>query len=397
VEKFSSPAVVIGGGSVTGLGAIRSLGRAGIDVYYVEEEKSAGIYSKYCKMYVVSPKISHNEEELKNILLKIEHQTGHSAVLFPASDLYALYLSDLVDELRSYCMLLPKRETLELLVNKKSFYQSLKKENIPIPATYFPEDLENARKIAKEISYPIFIKPYFSHLFREQFGGSKKGFVANSQDELISYYALMMRRGIDVMIQDVITGSSTDHVFLDGYLDRNLNPKVLFARRRLRMWPLAFGNSSLCTSIPISEVASLKEPLFRYLKSIDYRGIFSAEFKKDDRDNTFKLLEINARTSGWFNTLSATCGCNIMLIAYLDAIGRDTKYIEDYEAGVKLMLLRDDVQSSTRMFMNGDLSIREWISSLSGKKVYSPYAGDDLMPFIIDVSRNVKSIIKHPR
>jgi D-aspartate ligase len=380
--EFRIPAIVLGGGAITGLGAIRSLGRTGVTVYYMDEKKSEAIHSKYCKKYFIFPEIGHNEDKLKSVLLKLEDTIG-DAVLFPASDSYAIRLPSLIDELNSYYLPAPEREVIEILINKRRFYESLMEKKIPHPTTYFPENLEAVKKISTDISYPIFIKPYFSQPFSERF--HKKGFVANSERDLLGYFTLMNRLKVDVMIQEIILGPPTDHIFLDGYADRNSNPKAFFARRRLRMWPLAFGNSSLCVSIPTSEVNFLKKMLFSYLKSISYSGIFSAELKKDDRDGGFKLLEINSRTSAWFNTLSAKCGINIMLIAYLDAIGRDIKYSEDYEAGIKWVFLRDDLRSAVRMVLNGDLSTREWISSLFGKKDYVLYAKDDLRPLVMNI------------
>ena len=391
MKDFRIPAVVLGGRGTTGLGAIRSLGRVGVTVYYMDEKKSEAMYSKYCKNYFIFPKIGHNKRELKRVLMKLQHQIGDTAVLFPAADSYALNLSDLMDELSGYYLPAPKKEVIEILINKRRFYQSLMKEKIPHPTTHFSENLEDATKISRRTSYPIFMKPSISHSFSQRF--RKKGFVANSADELLGYWAYMKRAGVDVMVQEIVPGPPTDHVFLDGYSNRDLNPKALFARRRLRMWPLAFGNSSLCVSIPVSEIATLKERLFRYLKSINYHGIFSAEFKKDQRDGVFKLLEINSRTSAWFNTLSARCGVNLMLIAYLDVIGKDTKYSEDYEAGVKWVFLRDDLRSSMKMIINGNLTVREWISSLLGKKDFLSYAKDDLKPFFMNLRHTIFEMI----
>mgnify|MGYP001100523566 CR=1 FL=1 len=388
--KFRMPAIVLDGGGTTGLGAIRSLGRAGVTAYYMGEKRSEATQSKYCKESFILPKIGHNEDELKRALQKLKNVIGDS-VLFPGSDSYALYLSDLIDELNGYYLPAPKREVIEILINKRRFYESLMKSKISHPTTHFPENLEDVEKISRDISYPIFVKPYFSLPFSERF--HKKGFVAHSERELLKYSALMRKLKVDVMIQEIIIGPPTDHIFLDGYADRDSNPKAFFARRRLRMWPLAFGNSSLCVTIPASEIASLKEMLFEYLKSISYHGIFSAELKKDRRDGFYKLLEINSRTSAWFNTLSAKCGINIMLIAYLDAIGRDTKYSEDYEAGVKWVFLGNDLRSAMKMMLNGDLSIREWISSLLGKKDYVSYAKDDLRPFVMSLKDALFEII----
>jgi D-aspartate ligase len=380
MHEFSNPAVVLGGGATTGLGAVRSLGRAGVPVYCIEEEKTLVKYSKYCNKYFVFPRTGHDRNELKRVLLRLRPRMNDAAVVFPASDSYVLVLSDLVNELTRYYLPIVKKEVAEILVDKRRFYESLMKRNMAHPTTHFPENLEDVGKIAKEISYPTFIRPYFS----ESFGRfHKKGFVADSEAELLRYFVFLRRVGINAMIQEIVRGPATNHLFLDGYFDRDSNPKALFARRRLRMWPLAFGNSSLCISVPASNIPPLKETLFKYLRSISWQGIFSAEFKMDERNGIFKLLEINSRTSAWFNTLCTKCGMNIMLLAYLDAIGRDTQYSEDYAAGVKWVHLEDDLRSSILMFKNGDLTIREWISSLRGKKDHSLYAKDDPGPLVM--------------
>ena len=228
MKEFRNSALVLGGGATTGLGAIRSLGRAGVAVYYMDEKKSEVIYSKYCKKYFIFPKIGRNKDELKSVLLKLQNAIG-DAVLFPASDSYAIYLSDLADELNGYYLPAPKKEVILTLINKRRFYESLIKK-MPHPITYFPENLEDVKKISKEISYPVFMKPYFSQPFSERF--HKKGFVANSEKELLEYFALMKRLKVDVMIQEIILGPPTDHIFLDGYADRDSNPKAFFARRR---------------------------------------------------------------------------------------------------------------------------------------------------------------------
>jgi predicted ATP-grasp superfamily ATP-dependent carboligase len=280
----------------------------------------------------------------------------------------------------------PSKEILETLVNKRKFYESLAKQDVPHPITTTVEDYNAAGKISKNIAYPLFVKPSFSQQFYKMF--QIKGFLAESPEDLLKCLRLTKRANLEVMIQEIIPGPPTNHIFVDGYMDRKGNPKAFFARQRLRMWPLTFGNSTLCESIPMTQVISQKEMLSRYLRSINYSGIFSAEFKKDKRDGTFKLLEINSRTSAWFSTLSATCGINLMLIAYLDAIGKDTEYIEHYKAGYRWLELETDVLAASNMILNGELSIPSWLSTLlQPKQEYYPFAKDDLYPFIIKLKR----------
>ena len=383
MDEFEVPAVVLGGGGTYSLGAIRSLGRAGIKVCYVDDHGSGSIYSKYCKRYFIFPQIGNSRDELRTSLLEIKNVIG-AAVLFPVSDKFATHLADLTDQLDGHFSTVPKREIIETLINKRRFYESLTWQEIPHPTTFFPENVEDAKKLSTRVRYPVFLKPYLSQQFAERFQG-KKGYVAEEEGELLRLFGSMKRMGVAVMVQEIVEGPPTHHIFLDGYIDRQLDPKVVFARQRLRMWPLDFGNSTLCVTIPASKVSVLKEALFNYLRAIRYYGIFSAEFKKDSQDGVFKLLEINSRTSGWFNTLSARCGINIMLAAYLDAIGRHVEYSEDYETNIKWIMLMYDCISAGRMLVNGDIGIRRWISSLSGRKECMSYSTDDLKPHIMEL------------
>jgi predicted ATP-grasp superfamily ATP-dependent carboligase len=392
MNEFKNPAIVFGGGATTGLGAVRSLGRAGVPVYYLDEKKSETVCSRYCRKSFIIPQMGDNKEELKKVLLKLKRQTTDTAVLFPATDSFALNLSDLVDEIGGYYLPAPPREVIETLIEKKRFYQSLTKGKVPHPTTYFLESFEDTQKILTLISYPIFIKPSISYSFFQRF--HKKGFVANSKEELLQYLRFMDKEHIDVMAQEIVPGPPTSHIFVDGYVDSRTNPKALFARRRLRMWPLSFGNSTATVSIPVSEISHIKDMLFAYLKSINYRGLFSAEFKRDERSGVLKLLEINSRTSAWFNTLSAKCGINLMLIAYLDAIGKDTRYSEDYEIGMRWISFKDDTMSSMKMLMDGNLTIHEWMSSLRGKKDFLTYAKDDLRPFIMSFTHIISEMAR---
>jgi predicted ATP-grasp superfamily ATP-dependent carboligase len=377
--RYENPVVVLGGG-LTGLGVERNFGRNGIDVYLVLEKKDIALYSKYCNRYFVVPKISRDRKKLKAFLTKFKRRLNYPAVVFPTSDNFAQNLSDIREEkeVDSYYFSIPPKDALETFVEKKRFYKSLTSKGVPHPKTFF--EVDEIREINEELSYPIFLKPSVSQIFFGLF--QKKGFVAATEKDVIRYWTLAKRFKIDMMIQEIIPGPPTNHIFIDGYMDRNSTLKAIFARRRLRMWPLSFGNSTVCESISLSEVADIKEKIVGYLHSIDYSGIFSAEFKKDERDNLYKLLEINAR-SWWYNSFPTSCGINILFMAYLDAIGKDFDYVEDYEIGVKLIYLMDDLKSSIALLTQNKLNPRERASCLVGKRDWAVLAKDDLRPWLM--------------
>jgi predicted ATP-grasp superfamily ATP-dependent carboligase len=144
-------------------------------------------------------------------------------------------------------------------------------------------------------------------------------------------------------------------------------------------------------SIPISGVTSIKETAETYLHQLGYHGIMEAEFKRDPRDGIFKLLEINAR-SWWQNSFPAKCGINIVFISYLDAIGEEIEYTEDYEAGIKWIYFLNDLRSSIKTSNN--MTIKEWASSLHGIKDWAYFSADDPIPWVLSLLFSLSAFTK---
>jgi D-aspartate ligase len=375
MKRFKIPAIVFGGG-MNGLGVVRNLGRNGIDVYCVVDKKDPVINSVFCgKCYVVSH-IQESVSVLRAFLAKIERDLTDYAVLFSTNDLYSLHLSYLKDELEgNYYVPLASYDVVKTLVNKKEFYQSISKYSLPHPTTYFPESRQDVKRISKQMEYPVFVKPSISQTFSLKF--RKKGFIANSEEELIGYYVLAANHKIDVIFQEVIPGLDARNMFgVEAYFDKNHYPKAAFAYCRLRGWPPVFGSTCLRESISMSRLGNSYVAIENYLRHLGYYGLMEAEWKKDSRDDTFKLLEINARQS-MQNSLPARCGVNLILVAYLDAIGK-VGHMGNYLKGVRWI----DFLSDIRSVLKSNTSIKDWIISLRNVREWSFFAVDDLEPWI---------------
>lgn len=369
---------------MTGLSVAWTLGRRGIDVYLILDRKDEAIFSNYCKGSFVLPDLQYNRKALKTLLRKIGRNLSRRAVVYPTSDLDALNLAELKDDLADdYHFVVGDKEPVEILVNKVRFYKALDREGISYPTTYFVDDVEDVKRIGSKISYPIFIRPSITQLFARIFGNRRKGFIAYTQKQLASYFKLAKRYGIEMMIQEIIPGPPSNSYQLEGYFNSDYYPTVLFARQRLRIWPPDFGNTTLCVSISLSKLATQKDEVNELMRTIRYSGLMSAEFKKDSRDETLKFLEINAR-AWWHFWLSARCGVDIIFSSYLDAIGEETKYIDEYEIGIKSMYLLLDLVASAKMLLYGDLAFFDWLSSLNGTKEFAYLRKEDLPPFLIN-------------
>ena len=158
----------------------------------------------------------------------------------------------------------------------------------------------------------------------------------------------------------------------------------------MRGWPPVFGNTCLRESISISEAIAPYTTTKSYLKHLKYHGLIEAEWKRDPRDGIFKLLEINARQS-MQNPLPSRCGINLILIAYLDAIGEKIRYVDSYEKGIKWINFLADLQS----VIETHTSMKNWIFSLKAVREWSVFAMDDFSPWILSNLATARAITRN--
>ena len=74
-------------------------------------------------------------------------------------------------------------------------------------------------------------------------------------------------------------------------------PVALFAHRRLREKPPSGGVSVLCESAAARSDRRATSAT-RLLQALDWRGVAMVEFKRDLRDGSLRLMEINGRFWG---------------------------------------------------------------------------------------------------
>jgi predicted ATP-grasp superfamily ATP-dependent carboligase len=131
------------------------------------------------------------------------------------------------------------------------------------------------------------------------------------------------------------------------------------------MFPVDFGNSTLMVSVPLEEVAPAVESLRVLLPDLEYRGVFSAEFKRDERDGLFKLLEVNVRP-WWFVEFAAMSGVDVCTMAYRDALGLDVDPVFDYRTGRRHMMFSQHLRALWNLRAEGKLTFRDWMRQSRG-------------------------------
>ncbi len=136
--------------------------------------------------------------------------------------------------------------------------------------------------------------------------------------------------GADVVVQEEVPGPSENLVYYVGYRDRRGRILTSYLGRKIRTLPDGLGTETLLRSVHIPPLRAEGD---RILDRIDYHGILGIDFKLDERDRTYKVIEINFRMGSNDGYL---CGAGVDLpwLYYQDSLGLETALAPEYPAGV---------------------------------------------------------------
>jgi predicted ATP-grasp superfamily ATP-dependent carboligase len=282
---------------------------------------------------------------------------------------------------------MPTPGAVETLADKARFAAILERLDIPHPRTLVLESSDDLAAVEETRLTNSFLKPCDSQAFGRRYRA--KAFRVESREDAEDKVNRVLADGLRLMLQEYVPGPSSNHYFVDGFVDRGGAVKGLFARRRLRMYPPDFGNSSYMRTVPLSEVDEAVASLRELLPELRYRGIFSAEFKLDPRDGCFRIIEVNARP-WWFIGFAADCGVDVALMAYHDALDQDVPERTSYPAGKGFVLPMYDKAVAQELIAAGRMSRWKWLGQVVTAH-QAIFAWDDPGPTLGEFAGRIKS------
>jgi len=385
----SRPLAVIFGGSVNGLSFVRSLARRGVPTLLLETERLIGTYTRYGKVHFL-PDAGEDTQSWIDFLELVGSKLKQPGVLFPTSDLHNVLIAEHEEVLgRAYRFVVPMADTMERIVNKRLQYETASASGIPIPPSFFPQSVNEVEEVAAQVSYPCILKPYKSHVGRKKM--VEKVALAESPEQLVNQYANVAAPGVEFMVQDIIPGGD-DALF--GYLafwDSQGTERAWLTKQKLRQ-SARFGDGSYQITVAAPEVADLSR---RLLAAFGYRGFVGVEFKYDQRDASFKLMEINPRTvSG--NQLAISAGVDFPWLGYQYLAGSAISPAEwgPFKPGVRYVNEEWDLRAYLRLRENGNLTLAGWIRSLLQSEAKAIGSWKDPWPLLVTAGRVSRAAIR---
>ena len=376
----ADPVAVVLGASCNGLSFVRSLGRRGIPTLLVDSRRTLGTYTRFGKVVRLPPPEAATDAWVVFLEL-VGERLAAPGVLFATSDEHTLLMARHEERLRQHFrFLIPEAETLARVVDKRAQYELARSMGIPIPDVRFPESVEQATLLAAEMSYPCILKPCHGHSARAKLGGLKV-VVVHSSDELVAQYERLFALGVPLMVQEIVPGEDRALFGYLGFWDREGRERAWVTKQKLRQHPPGFGDGSLQVTVDAPEVADSSRTLLRALR---YRGFVGVEFKHDERDGSYRLIEINARTvSG--NELAIRAGVDFPWLGYRYLTGAElgSGAVTRGRKGVKYVNEEWDVRAFLALRRTRGITLTRWLGSLRGARAKAIWAWDDPLPLTV--------------
>ena len=368
------PAVVFGL-LHAGLALVRALGRAGAPVTGIAwRGNEFGLSSRYVgeRVLLGDNGLRHPGDALLDALRRIAGDGR--VVLFPERDENVELVLDRWDEVREIADVpLPDDPEITRRLRRKEILPlEAEKAGVPAPLTVLAAD-EKAIRTAG-LRPPFLVKPAEGQEFAAAFGGQKV-VVAQSIDEAVEVWRRASGRGFDTIVQELVP-DATDRIYsLFTYIGRSGEPLGSVVGRKVRQSPIEFGTSAV---FEVDYVPEVEELAHRLLRSAGYRGLAHVEMAYDQRDATFKLIEVNTRTPIWAG-LVMTRSFNLAELAYRDLSGEQVAPRGTFKEDVRWIFLAKDVWVSLQLARRRRIGMRTFAAPyVRGRKVRASFAADDL-------------------
>jgi D-aspartate ligase len=375
-----TPGGIVLGGDYQGLAIVRSLGRAGVPVCVVDDEPSVGRRSRYASLAVRVPGLRDPADVIRTVWEIGERFDLRGWVLYPTRDEIVAALSQRRQELEAFFRVpTPPWESVNWAWDKRQTYELAEKLGIPHPKTWLFSDAADLAEVGGRL--PLVIKPAIKEHFIYQ--TNAKAWRANTAEGLESLFrrAAAIVPEEEVMVQELIPGDGSRQFSYCGFFKDGRSIATMVVRRS-RQRPLDFGRSS--TYVEVVDVPELEELSRKFLSSIDYYGLVEIEYKLDDRDGEYKLLDVNPRTWG-YHSLGRRAGVDFPLLLFRDQLGLGVDTVRAL-VGVKWVRLSTDIPTALPELIRGRLSWRAYVRSLLSADVEGLLEWNDPLPALAEVA-----------
>jgi D-aspartate ligase len=385
--KMSRNGAVVLGGAHNSLEIVRSLGRRGIPVFLLTSDHPLATLSRYVERSLLWPGPRANGAITFLVDLAYRHALV-GWVLFAGSDDDLRFIAQNHSALGAvFTLTTPVWDTVRWAYDKRLMNRRAAELGIAHPITHYPHSHDDLKNL--ELAFPVIVKP----TVREGRNAllAAKAWRADDLRTLIARYdeAVPLVGADNIMLQELIPGDGTAQFSYAAVWHHGWPIGSLVARRR-RQYPIDFGYTS--TYVETITLREIDDTASRFLASLDYSGLVEIEFKRDTRDGTYKILDVNARAWTWIS-LGAAAGVDFPVMQWRLAVGEKVPPVTA-RPGANWIYFPRDLVASVHEMIAGTISPLDYLRSLRWSSASAVFAWDDPWPAALDLPLVVTRVIQ---
>ena len=414
---MQAASVILGNANYYGtLAAVRSLGRAGVKVVTLDPSMICRArYSRYSSQHLTCPPFEESGAWAEWLLRKA--RIGPRRAIYATSDAVSFALARYRNELSTdFELYQPGLDTIMSILDKGLLMQNAQAVGIETPPTWFPQNSEEAAKIAKDAGALVLIKPRSQLAQRTKTKGS---LVESSKQQLQSVFDSYMRdqstgsefakqsSGVLAPLIQQYYPQAVENVYsLSGFREKAGGQVIMRAAQKIVQQPRSIG-IGLCFEPTVVDPL-LADQAKRLCERIGYYGVFELEFIF--AEGKAMLIDFNGRFYHQM-ALDIARGMELPALAYAAATGNQAEITRLMTCGNSRE--HDDVAGFRNHFVFAAMvktqrilrtmsreDAARWLNWSRGSHntmidaVRDPH---DVLPAFVDVAQYLLHALQHPR
>ena len=199
-------------------------------------------------------------------------------------------------------------EVIKKIRNREHFFNKLKKMKINHPQTIIISNIDDAIREAKDIGFPIIIKPMSG------FAGSGVRKITNNKQLIKEFQTLYSLGNKQILLQEFIEGTSTSVSFLASYPESTLisiNEQLLGLKSTYQQDPFGYCGNITPYVTNDSTYQKYKKIVYKISKKFNLAGSNGIDITLS-KDNIPYVIEVNPRFQGSLGCVENIFGINLV-------------------------------------------------------------------------------------
>lgn len=311
------------------LSIVRALGRLGHRADVAAPWETPATRSRWCRRPMLSPSPWKTADYIQ-FLTGLLHARDYD-IVFISDDRVMEVISQARTRLPAHPgLMLPPPEAVALAGSKLEAQRLAAGLGVPTPLTAGPRSLAELDAAARGMGFPLVVKGDRGG------GGTHVRYPENPEQLRRAYHEVARLSHVGrPMVQEFIPGDSylTQVVYDRGKL------VAICSHRKLRQFPLAGGVLAKAVTVNEPQLDAHVERLFTALR---WHGPAKADFKRDERDGRFKLMELDPRLPAGIE-LALAAGADLVEVCCEMVAQRGIEPRLDYRKGVAVRYVCRDL------------------------------------------------------